>query len=193
MKKYIILLLIIFSVLTLTACGYSEHEMQEAVNAAYAEGYEDGFIDGKEDGYDTGYDDGYKKGYNALKPVAMPKSGEILSGEETKWRSEITVTASYGSSHVVSVKTQDGTECVTFFVRSGDTVTIGVPSKKLYVYFASGSTWYGYGQNLMFGEETSYSKDDEPLDFSKYTISYTLHPVQNGNLQETPCNPWEFF
>lgn len=175
--------------LSLTSCGYSQEEMDSAIDAAYREGY----IDGKESGYEEGYEDGYKKGWNALKPVAMPASGEILSGEETKWRSEITIKADIGSSHVITLKEVDGTECVTFFVRSGDTVTIGVPKKKLYVYFASGEQWYGYGKGLMFGEDTAYSKDDDLQDFSKYTITYTLYPVQNGNFSETPSSENEFF
>ena len=87
----------------------------------------------------------------------------------------------------------NGKECISFFVRSGETVTIGVPAEYLYVYFASGDTWYGYGEGLMFGENTVYSKDDDALDFTQYTWEYTLYQVANGNFVETPSNQDEFF
>lgn len=192
MKKAAINLAIFLCIMflaTLPSCGYS----QEDIDAAHTEGYSEGYEKGYTSGYEEGYDDGYDEGYRALKPVSMPASGTILSGTETKYRSEITIKASYGSSHVVSLKTTSGEERVSFFVQSGDTVTIGVPNEKLYVYFASGETWYGYGKGLMFGEDTVYSKDDEILDFSKYTWEYTLHPVTNGNFSETPSSENEFF
>lgn len=192
MKKVYVILLIL-SILPLPACGYSQEELDAATAAAYEEGYAKGFEDGYQNGHDDGFDDGYDEGYSALKPVPMPASGEILSGEETKWRSEITVTASFGSSYVVTLKDSNESEVITFFVRSGDTVTIGVPKKKLYVYFASGDKWYGYGRGLMFGEDTVYTKDDELLDFSKYSWEYTLYPITNGNFTETPSTENEFF
>ena len=188
MKKTTLALLLILTTL-LCACGYTEADL----NIARREGFNSGYEYGREIGYREGYDEGYIKGYFALKPVTMPENGEILSGKETKWRSELTVHASYGSSHVVSVKTVDGNECVTFFVRAGESVTMGVPSQKLCVYFASGEKWYGYGKGRMFGDDTVYSKDDEPLDFSQYTWEYTLSPVYNGNFNETPSDEDEFF
>jgi hypothetical protein len=200
MKKTALALLLVLTTL-LCACGFSKYDLKvargEGYNSGYDEGkkagYDEGYNEGYSEGYKEGYDDGYNEGYSALKPVAMPQNGAILSGQETKWRSELTIKANGGSSHVVSVKTVDGKECVTFFVRAGCIVTIGVPSQKLCVYFASGKTWYGYGKGLMFGEDTSYTKDDEPLDFAKYTWEYTLSPVYNGNFSETPSDEDEFF
>ena len=109
------------------------------------------------------------------------------------WDSSITVTASSFSSYVVKLVNPEGVERVSFFVRAGDTVTIGVPAEYLYVYFAAGSDWYGYGEGLMFGENTVFSKDDECLDCSQYTWEYTLYPVYDGNFSETPSNEEEFF
>ena len=183
--------------LIVVVCSPSKSDLErartEGNKEGYEQGYDDGYAAGYEEGYDEGHKQGYNEGYNELKPVTMPKSGEVLSGSETKWQSELTVKASYGTSCVVSVKNSYGKECVTFFVRSGDTVTMGVPNEKLRVYFASGSKWYGYGRGKMFGKETSYTKDDDLLDFSKYTWSYTLYPVTNGNFSETPSSASEFF
>lgn len=140
----------------------------------------------------TAYAIGKESG-STLKPVTKPYSGAIISGAEYHNESEITVTADSSNDYVVSLKDSRGTEYVSFYVRAGDTVTVGVPQKWLYVYFASGDEWYGYGKGLMFGKNTVYSKDDEPQDFSKYTWKYTLHPVTGGNFSETPSDEDEFF
>lgn len=125
-----------------------------------------------------------------LTPVSEPQSGAILAGREVYDGSEITVTASGGESCVVKLKTRSGTERMSFYVRAGDTVTVGVPAEYLYVYFASGDTWYG--TTHLFGEKTSYSMDDEICDFTEYTWEYTLYPVTNGNFSQTPIDEDDF-
>ena len=127
---------------------------------------------------------------SSLVAVQEPRSGEILLGQEVVGESELTITASGGSSCVVKLKTSSGVTRLSFFVRAGDTVTVGVPAEYLYVYFASGETWYG--ETHLFGSETSYSMDDEIKDFTQYTWSYTLYPVTNGNFSETPIDPEDF-
>lgn len=125
-----------------------------------------------------------------LSPVSEPRSGEILSGVEDYYGSAITISASGGESCVVKLKTPSGITRLSFYVRAGDTVTVGVPCEYLYVYFASGSTWYG--TEHLFGKRTSYSMDDELLDFSEGTWKYTLYPVSSGNFSETPIDADEF-
>ena len=131
----------------------------------------------------------------ATKPVPQPKSrptsGTIsintVSTEEIA--SEITVHAS-SQDCVVKLKTSSGKTVLSFFVRANDTVTIGVPARVLYAYFAQGDTWYGWSS--YFGESTVYSKDSSPTDFSNYTIEYTLYRVSNGNLSLTPVDEEDF-
>lgn len=125
-----------------------------------------------------------------LTPVTEPKSGEILAGYEDYDGSEITISASSGDSCVVKLKTRSGATRLSFYVRAGDTVTVGVPREHLYVYFASGDTWYG--QYHLFGEDTSYSMDDTICDFTKYTWEYTLYPVTSGDFSQTPINAEDF-
>lgn len=125
-----------------------------------------------------------------MEPVAEPRSGEILSGTEAYYQSEITVTASSSTSCIVKLKTQSGVERLSFYVRAGDTVTVGVPCERLQVYFASGYTWYG--NEHLFGAYTDYSKSDEVIDFSEYTYKVTLYHVSNGNFSPTPINKDEF-
>ena len=143
-------------------------------------------------GYDQGYKKGYAEGYAALKPVDRPRSGTILSGKETIG-SQITVKCSTTRDYVVQLKTFSGLDCVSFYVRAGETVTIDVPKAYLFVYFASGTEWYGYGPGLMFGEDTVYSKDDEAIPFTDGHWEYTLYPVSHGNFTETPSNETDFF
>lgn len=187
MKKVIVLLCVILAA-TLVACGYSDEDL----SAAQSEGYRTGYSEGYNNGYDEGYNDGYRKGFNERKPVSKPASGTILSGEEYSG-SELTIIASDNNDYVVSLKDEYGTHYLSFYVRAGDTVTVGVPSEYLYVYFASGTQWYGYGKGLMFGEDTQYTRDDELRDFVEYTWEYTLYPVNDGNFSESPSTEGEFF
>ncbi len=125
-------------------------------------------------------------------PIAIPEpvSGHVLAGVRAFDGSTLTVTASSNASCVVKLKTIEGINRMSFYVRAGDTVTVTVPTKSLYIYFASGKTWYG--NEYLFGENTRYFKDDELIDFSKYTMEYTLVPVDNGNFQQTPIDADEF-
>lgn len=115
-----------------------------------------------------------------LTPVSEPMSGQILSGYENHSGSEITVSASNSESCIVKLKTSSGIERLSFYVRAGDTVTVGVPSEYLYVYFASGNTWYG--DKHLFGEDTDYQMVKNTRDFVDYTWSFTLYEVRDGNL-----------
>lgn len=129
----------------------------------------------------------------APKPISRPTSGTILSGYRC-YGSEITVTADSTHDYVVIVKDEHGTTYVSFYVRAGTTVTMGVPCDHLFVLFASGTNWYGFGKGLMFGDDTVYSKDDELVDFTYgQSWTYTLQPVTGGNFSESPSNEDEFF
>lgn len=125
-----------------------------------------------------------------LTPVGRPLSGRILSGSQVTDGSELTITAPSNSDCVVKLKTPSGLTKLMFYVRAGATTTVKVPMQSLYVYFAYGETWYG--TEHLFGKETYYSKDNDPLDFSQYTWQYTLQPVTDGNFSATPIDPAEF-
>lgn len=128
-----------------------------------------------------------------IRTTGRPESGTILSGYDQPYGSQLTINASKGRSCVVSLKSPYGANRLTFFVRAGESVTVGVPREKMQVYFASGSAWFGLGEGLMFGQDTVYTKDDEFLDFTNHSWEYTLYTVTGGNFQETPSNENEFF
>ena len=144
------------------------------------------------EGYNAGYSSAATVQKTTTRPSTRPISGTILSGREY-FESEITVTADSSEDYVVSLKDVYGDSYVSFYVRAGETVTVGVPFEYLYVYFACGDEWYGYGNGLMFGPSTYYSKDEELLDFVDYTWEYTLYPVSDGNFSDSPCSASEFF
>lgn len=113
--------------------------------------------------------------------VSEPASGTILSGYAPKDGSQITVSVAPTASCVVMLKDPSGRTLISFFVRSGDTVTVDVPAEMMYVHFASGKTWYGEEQ--LFGKDTSYTQDDELTDFTQYTWEYEFDPLSDGKFE----------
>lgn len=146
----------------------------------------------RSEAFSEGYNAGYESAASMLRKATRPESGTILSGYYYD-ESEITVTADSFEDYVVSLKNVYGDTYISFYVRAGETVSVGVPYEHLRVHFACGEEWYGYGKGLMFGPNTYYSKDDEILNFVDYAWEYTLHPVTDGNFSETPSSAEEFF
>lgn len=135
-----------------------------------------------------------KSAYNTVTApkVERPKSGTILAGKKYA-ASKITIHANSGSDCVVSLRSETGYEYVAFYVRAGESVTVGVPGVYLYAYFASGTEWFGYEKGLMFGEDTVYTKDEEGCDFETGAWEYTMYPVTDGNFIDTPIDEDDFF
>lgn len=123
-------------------------------------------------------------------PKALPATGEIITGRNLGGRSTITIKSSAEESYYIKLKDTSGQDVMSFFVRAGESTTVYVPERNLQVFFACGNDWYG--PVYLFGDETAYSKDDDFVDFSQYTITYTLYPVTGGNFTETEIPPDEF-
>ncbi len=113
--------------------------------------------------------------------VSEPASGTILSGYAPKDGSQITIYNSPTAPCVVMLKDTSGRTLISFFVRAGDTVTVDVPAEKMYVHFASGQTWYG--EDALFGKETTYSQDEDLTDFTQYTWEYEFDPKAGNNFE----------
>ncbi len=122
-------------------------------------------------------------------PMKTPKSGQVYTGSDLDCPSELTIIASSKSVYV-KLKNAKGKTVFSFFARAYKTTTVSVPAGKYRVYFAHGTDWYG--PKYYFGDSTTYSKDNELRDFSRYTYTYTLYSVTDGNFQETPVNKSEF-
>lgn len=218
MKQNLILLLILTIALFCVACADSK-SYEDGYDAGYQAGLnsspstdeytvsDEWYEEWREENPTVDFDEWYKEWMEENPPFSEwleqyreaetdpipqpePASGTILSGTEHIKSSEITVTASYSAACVVKLKNSVGTTRLSFYVRAGDSVTIGVPAEHLYVYFASGDIWYD--EELLFGEDTYYSKDEKLLDFINYSWEYTLYPTHNGNFSETPIDAEEF-
>lgn len=126
----------------------------------------------------------------AMQPLALPRSGEVFIGSDLYKGSEITIKSSSEKSCYIKLKNSYKMDVFSFFVRAGESVSVPVPEGHYYVYFSYGTDWYGTEE--LFGDETTYAKDDELLDFENSTWTYTLYPTSNGNFSETPIDEEEF-
>ena len=125
-----------------------------------------------------------------MRPLDLPKSGKVFTGANLNRGSKLKIKSSSEKSCYIKLKNTRGKDVFSFFVRAGETVNMSVPQDNFYVYFSYGTDWYG--TEHLFGPKTTYTKDDELLNFKKYTWEYTLYPTQNGNFKETPIDAEEF-
>ncbi len=126
----------------------------------------------------------------AMVPFELPESGTVFLGDDLFRGSELTIHTADDEACYVKLKQDDGSDVFSFFVRAGERATVPVPFGSYYVFFAYGTDWYG--PEFVFGDDTSYGKDEEICDFEKYTWEYTFVKSANGNFTETPIDPDEF-
>ena len=124
------------------------------------------------------------------KALPLPQSGHIFVGANAERDSQLTIHSSTSESYYIKLKDTNNVTYFAFFVRPNSTVTVSVPEGQFYVYFASGTEWYGTKD--LFGPNTVYSKDSTLLNFSYYTYEYTLYPVSDGNFKETIISADDF-
>jgi hypothetical protein len=85
---------------------------------------------------------------------------------------------------------------MSVFIRAGQTAEVTVPVGNYNARIASGQTWYG--NVVLFGPTTSYSKLDAILEFKKMEGSQllgneiTLARVKDGNLRQTTLGGCRF-
>jgi len=113
-----------------------------------------------------------------LTAQAEPGNGAILAGSNYG-NAGVQVTASPDASVYVKVKDMAGGTKVGFYVRSGSTAEVRVPSGTCSVQFASGETWYGNSDR--FGSKTSYGQDESVTLRDGEVITYKLQRSTNGN------------
>lgn len=59
MKRLGFIFLAIFMTISLSACVYTEEDLEEAEQSGYNDGYSVGYDEGYDEGYEIGYDEGY--------------------------------------------------------------------------------------------------------------------------------------
>ena len=122
----------------------------------------------------------------------MPIYAHYLELPRRECDSVLKINASQGANYVVKIIDVRNEDVVlTYFLPSGDTQEIEIPSGKFEIRYTSGSEWYG--EKLMFGPEASYAKADRVFDFrpgSGYEL--TLYQVRNGNLRTSKIRKEDF-
>ncbi len=93
------------------------------------------------------------------------------------------------------IRTSDGAEVMSIFIRAGQTVKLGVPVGSYKVKIASGHTWYG--NSIRFGPSTSYASLDTVLHFSIQGSQLlgnelTLKKIKDGNLHQVSLSANDF-
>lgn len=134
-------------------------------------------------------------------PQAVPASGVMYTygsfgGPGRRLEAPFEIKAGQGSHFFVKlIHLGTNQPAMSIFVRSGETVEVEVPLGTFKVRYASGETWYG--DDLLFGPETSYSEADTLFTFEVvgnqvrgFTI--TLYQVAHGNLKTKAIGAAEF-
>lgn len=93
------------------------------------------------------------------------------------------------------VRTTDGVEVMSIFIRAGQTVEVRVPLGSYTAKIASGQTWYG--DSIRFGPNTSYATLDAVLRFyvegqQLVGNELTLTRIKDGNLKQVPLSAYDF-
>jgi len=127
--------------------------------------------------------------------LPLPRSG-LFRGFSPVNAPPLKVTNSPGANTLMKlIRTSDGAEVMSIFIRAGQTVELGVPVGSYKAKIASGQTWYG--DSIRFGPNTSYATLDTVLNFSIQGSQLlgnelTLTQIKNGNLRQAPLSANEF-
>lgn len=131
----------------------------------------------------------------AIPPTPTPRpvarrlaSGTILRNDLRSGflgKGELTIENGQGQDAVVALSSLDGGDVLAFYVRNGDSYTIGdIRNGTFFLYFTRGEDWDG--NSGRFTRNASYLRFDDTLDFLTTSATYTtfrvtLYAVPNGN------------
>lgn len=127
--------------------------------------------------------------------LPLPRSG-LFRGFSPINAPPFKVTNSPGANTLLKlIRTSDGVEVMSIFIRAGQTVELGVPVGSYKAKIASGQTWYG--NSIRFGPNTSYATLDTILHFTVEGSQLlgnelTLTQIKNGNLKQVPLDANDF-
>jgi hypothetical protein len=127
--------------------------------------------------------------------LPLPRSG-LFRGFSPVNAPPLKVTNSPGANTLMKlIRTSDGAEVMSIFIRAGQVVELGVPVGSYKAKIASGQIWYG--DSIRFGPNTSYATLDTVLHFSIQGSQLlgnelTLTQIKDGNLRQAPLSANEF-
>lgn len=93
------------------------------------------------------------------------------------------------------IRTTDGAEVISIFVRAGESIEVGIPVGTYWARTASGQTWYG--EAVRFGPSTHYTELEDIFEFKVEGFQLlghrlSLQHVRQGNLREHYLSASEF-
>lgn len=142
-----------------------------------------------------------KSSSTAEKPLPLPYNGAVFYRDHSTYVFDSFVAPleikaeGEDCNFYIKMVSLSGESVLEFFVRSGETVELDMPTGAYYLHYACGSDWYG--QEKYFGKNTSYFTCLKIFRFTLidgkyngYTIS--LHEVPGGNLSTESIDPEDF-
>ena len=123
-----------------------------------------------------------------MEAMPLPENGKVFI-RPYSGGSKLTIKSGPSKATYVKLKKEDGTDVFSFFIRADEEASAAVPRGKFYIYFATGTEWYGTEHH--FGSSTTYTKVDEICDFSTYEYTYELDKPY-GNTSPTDVADSDF-
>lgn len=126
----------------------------------------------------------------SLKPVEI-ESGKVIKEPADPRNSSIVVTGSdeFSSYFYLKSKTKSSND-MSFVIKKGETSTVYVPCDTYTIYEADGDTWYG--ENILFGPKTFYTKDSYKYEFTSGTYWTLELGVKDGDVTGKSIGPSDF-
>ena len=97
--------------------------------------------------------------------TTRPDNGEVLYSKYKTKPSTLTFENNTSSDCLVTMMNASNTEVLQFYVRKNKDATVDIPTGKLTLQIAYGSTWKNAEE--LFGKNTSYENGDDVLDVAK--------------------------
>lgn len=173
------LIILMVLVITLTGCGSSDTGSS-------------GAADSSDSSANTEESTDYVDPYEGLVEQPMPENEhQFVNTFGDNRPSKIVVENPTDYAYVVKFDDDSGKTVFSFFVRPQSTTPMLMGLGTYYLKWAGGKTWYG--EEDLFGPETTYQKDPEswPFESGKYW-TLTMQPVENGNVHSDTIDADEF-
>ncbi len=125
--------------------------------------------------------------------LSLPANGVINQAFQNGIAPLKITTKQLDNHHYIKlINTSDQSETLTAFIRSGTSISLGVPLGEYEIKSAAGKTWYG--DIFYFGPRSVFTKLDKTFIFkvdgqkvSGYTIELFLQPYGNLSMDDIPA------
>ena len=112
-----------------------------------------------------------------------------------EWVAPLSIQTSPGFDYFVKLVTESGAIVMEMYIKGGEQLNTSVPIGTFELRYAAGNVWYG--EELLFGKETAYSKTNKLFHFEFDGSSYNGYTVElimqrNGNLPVSAISASDF-